>query len=102
MKDALDLTGIEGILSSKGTELLEQQVKILKLDLVFNPERTWTWEALAIAYKVNCFVLPHYHILYAFSLHDLGVNLDLWILILKWSLASNMEVVFLMSLSVHN
>lgn len=42
----------EIILGPKGLEEVEQQVKVLKLDLLFNPTRVWTWEALGVAYKV--------------------------------------------------
>lgn len=42
----------EVILGEKGSEAVEQQVKVLKLDLLFNPTRVWTWEALGVAYKV--------------------------------------------------
>ncbi|GMH32855.1 hypothetical protein BSKO_00689 [Bryopsis sp. KO-2023] len=51
LRSALDTTSNGGILGPRGTELVERQVRFLKLDITFNPERAWTWETLAIFYK---------------------------------------------------
>lgn len=43
--------GEDNIMGQNGIQIFEDQIKWIKMDLRFNPDRYWSWECLAINYK---------------------------------------------------